>query len=49
VACTVKGCDGTPGDKCQRCGSGNLYPFSAEHLPSGTMACRDCGALRWSY
>jgi hypothetical protein len=46
--CSVKGCDTKPGG-CMRCGSRRLYPFAAPHLPDGTLACEDCGALRWSY
>jgi ribosomal protein L40E len=48
--CTVKGCDGlaAPG-KCHKCGSSDLYPFTAEHWPPNSTACRKCGAVRWSY
>lgn len=47
--CSVRGCDTKPGERCQRCGSRDLYVFEASHLPNGTLACRNCGGLRWTY
>lgn len=44
----VPTCDGR-GSGCKQCGSRKLYPFVASHLPDGTMACEDCGSLRWTY
>ena len=48
TVCLTAGCDGLPGDRCHRCGSRDLYPFHAVHLPADTMACRACGSLRWN-
>lgn len=46
--CSVRGCDTKAGEKCGRCGSADLYDFTAPLVPEGAKACRSCGAVRWS-
>lgn len=40
-------CDQKPKTGCHKCGSGDLYPFTAALAPPGSVACWRCGAVRW--
>ena len=48
VACLRTGCDGKAGlPRCDRCGSSDLAPFIAMHMPPDAMHCRPCGHVWW--
>ena len=49
VACLRPNCDGaaSTGPRCDRCGSGQLEPFSAPFVPTGATRCVPCGRVWW--
>lgn len=47
--CSVKGCDTRADEqRCSKCGGTELYEFTAPMVPDGALACRGCGAVKWS-